>query len=155
MKAPRNQAQKARKTITDKMIRLEHKIRATTAALDEASHAVEVLSDKWVLSDAAAWGQKAGIQLPSIRVCSVPGPERQKRADAAKVEIKRLDSVLRRTRNAQFDESVKALKLLGSYSHGRLLDDCNRNFKVVSKPIYTDGERFLFPNQDQVTTTPI
>ncbi len=153
MKAPRNQSQKARKTITDKMIRLEHKIRATTATIDEASHAVEVLSDKWVLSDAAAWGQKAGIQLPSIRVCKVPGPERQKRANAVKVQIKRLQSVLRRTRNAQFDESVKALKLLGTYSHGRLLDNLNRNFNVVSKPIDTDGERFLFPTE--VTTNTI
>ncbi len=145
MKAPTNQAQKARKTITDKMNGLEHKIRATTATLDEASHAVEVLSDKWVLSDAAAWGQKAGIQLPSIRVCSVPSSERQKRANAAKVEIKRLQSVLRRTRNAQFEVSVRALKLLGSYSHGRWLDNCNRNFNNVSKRINTDGERFLFP----------
>ena len=146
MKAPTtNQAQKARKTITDKMNTLEHKIRATTATLDEASHAVEVLSDKWVLSDAAAWGQKAGIQLPSIRVCSVPSSERQKRANAAKVEIKRLQTVLRRTRNAQFEVSVRALKLLGSYSHGRWLDNCNRNFNDVSKRINTDGERFLFP----------
>ena len=130
--------------MTTQMQRLEAKIRATSATLDEASHAVEVLSDNWVNSSAAEWGKKAGLKVASIRVCSVPKTEREKRANAAKTAIKRLQSVLRRTRNAQFEVSVKALKLLGSCAHVQWLSECRR---TVTTPTVTDGERFLFPTE--------
>ena len=135
---------KMQASATQEMIAFEQIIRDTTATINEAKNAVQVLSNDWVQSDAAAWGQRVGVQTPAIRACKLTEPERQQRANAIQIRIERLEALLADTREAQFEVSVSAFKVLGTYAHGQWLSHCQSQ-SHYSKPEDTDGEQFLFP----------
>ena len=71
--------------LTAEFQRLAQEIRDATFAKDDASFAVSLLSDDWVLSDSAAVYAELGLNSPMLRVCRGPSFERQKKSKNNKI----------------------------------------------------------------------
>jgi hypothetical protein len=122
--------------------RLEKQIADALFARDEASFAVDLLSDDWVFSRSKSY-PTLDVNSPMFRVCAVPSAEREERSNVAKAEMVRLDSVIDVTRAAAFEVSCRCSKHLGSAGHMLWLSSFNR-FRDGSNH-RSDYVRWLFP----------
>ena len=127
---------------------LEKEIAAAEFAKDEASFAVDLLSDDWVFSRSKSC-PGLDVNSPMLRVCAIPSAEREVRSNVAKAEMVRLDSVIVVARAAAYEVSCRCCKHVGSAGHMLWLSSMNR-FSDVSKQM-SDYARWIFPVVDATT----